>query len=175
MRHLLLTCTAALFTLAVVATAGGANQFAAGSAKTETALTIANLGEHASFDVHSVSGPGSCPASGQMVYKADASGFASGGALQFQAKLDQLVIFPPTPTRTTAFAAFQGTITSVTQGPASLVGQFVIASAADSGLPGGTGDQFALNSITPQSVSTCETPGGLHPIDQGNIVIKTTP
>jgi len=173
-RPLCLTCTAALV-FAVVTTASASNQFAAGAAKTDTALTVAGSGEHAAFSVHSVSGPLRCSASGQMVYKADASGFASGGALQFQAKLDQLVIFPATPTRTTAFAAFQGTITSVTQGPASLVGQFVIASAADSGLPGGTGDQFALNSITPQSVSTCETPGGLHPIDQGNIVIKVTP
>jgi len=97
------------------------------------------------------------------------------GALQFQAKLDEVVIFPATPTRTTAFAGCQGTITSVTQGPASLVGQFVIASAADSGMPAGTSDEFALNSITPVSVSTCETPVGFHPIDQGNIVTKVTP
>jgi hypothetical protein len=42
-------------------------------------------------------------------------------------------------------------------------------------MPGGTGDEFALLSITPHSVSTCETPGGSHPIDQGTIVIKVTP
>jgi hypothetical protein len=171
MRQLLLICTAALFTLAVVTTAGGANQFAAGSAKTETALSVADIGEHASFDVHSVSGD-VCSASGQMVYKAEASPFASGGALQIQAKLEELVVFP-FPQET--FAAFAGTITSVKQGPPSFLGQHVIFSAVDSGLAGGTGDQFALNSITPTSPSHCETPLFWHPIDQGNIVIKTTP
>src|SRR6476646_4699919 len=74
-RPLLLICMAALV-FAVVTTASASNQFAAGSAKTDTALAVAGSGEHAAFSVHSVSGPLPCPASGQMIYKADASGFA---------------------------------------------------------------------------------------------------
>jgi hypothetical protein len=176
-----LVCAAALFAFGATA-ATASRDFAAGSAKTEMGLTIANMGEHASFQVHCLKGQNctsfpNCDASGQMVYKADASPFAAGGPLAFQARIEQLQIrfLPSLPGA--HFAAFYGIITDVDEGPQSLVGFEFLVDLFDSGLAGGSGDEFLLE--TPREASpfggTCSPPIAGKVIDQGNIVIKTTP
>jgi hypothetical protein len=134
-------------------------------------------GEHASFEVHClknatcVNSTFNCEASGQMVYKAANSAYALGGPLEFRAKLSQLRIQQVSGT---AFALFYGTITNVEQGSQALVGLNFYVDIFDSGMPGGTGDQFRLEQ--PRAFTgSCSAPLPAQPIDQGNIVIKSTP
>jgi hypothetical protein len=178
MKRLILTCMAVLLPFAVLAIASAAD-FAAGSAKTETGLTVG--GEHASFQVHCLKNATcvnttlNCFASGQMVYKADVSPYASSGPLEFRAQLSQLRIQPNAPAPGSSVALFYGTITDVATGPQSLAGQNFYVDILDSGLPGGGGDQFFLEPphAFPGSCSGPLVTGKV--IDQGNIVIKSTP
>jgi hypothetical protein len=171
MRRLLLICLGAMFALAGMASARGpANEFAAGSAKTEADTVIGN--EHASFDVHNVPGT-SCEASGYIVYKTDLSPL-TGGPLEFEAKLDRLVLGSPDVPEEAGGAAFTGPIQRVKQGDPNLKGQTAVFDAFDSGLGGGTGDLFQLENILEIPPVACLLPMGGHPIDQGNIIIKAT-
>ena len=169
MRRLLLICVGAMFALAGMASARGpANEFAAGSAKTEADTVIGN--EHASFDVHNVPGT-SCEASGYIVYKTDLYP-VTGEPLEFEAKLDRLVIGTG---EEAGGAYFAGPIQRVKQGDPNLKGQYALFDAFDSGLGGGTGDLFRLENILDiPPAFPCLFPMGGHTIDQGNIIIKAT-
>jgi hypothetical protein len=114
--------------------------------------------EHGSFSVHNVAGT-SCEAKGQIVYESD--------VVSFTARLNGLTINGNR-------AYFEGRVTKAESGPVN-VGDYVGFDATDSGLPGGTGDTFLLEFLSPfpgGPVCFLPTPG--HPITQGNIVIKTT-
>ena len=154
----------------VVGAAGAresANEYAVGSAKTEIALSVASVGEQASFSARNTVG---CDATGQIVYKNTALG------LDFVAKIISLVIFVTGPDQASPF--FAAEITKVKQGHQSLVGRIARFNAFDSGLggPDGKGDQFELEEIlTDPTSSRCLFPHFGHPITQGNIVIKAEP
>jgi len=162
MRKFLATGAALMLVFAlssVAAARGPANEFAAGSAKSEAALFFGD--EHASFSAHNVPGPpGTCDATGQIVYKSDLA--------EFTAKIDELTIVG-------SGAFFGGDITKVVSG-AVAVGDTVWFDATDSGMPGGTGDTFLWEFLQPGGFpgDLCFTPIAGHPITQGNIVIKTT-
>ena len=137
---------------------GPANEFAVGSAKSET---VAILGaEHASFSAHNTTGP-RCEATGQIVYKS-----ASG---EFTAKINELTIVGNG-------AFFGGPITRVESGPWT-ERQSAYFDVTDSGMPGGTGDTFRLAHVVGTQAPgfvLCFTPLLGYPIAQGNIVINTT-
>jgi hypothetical protein len=59
-------------------------------------------------------------------------------------------------------------------GDQSAVGQYVWFDAVDSGLGGGTGDQFLLESYGGFHDPGCLPPTNGFPITQGNIIIKAT-
>ena len=147
----------ALAITSVAAARGPANEFAAGSAKTEMDIFVGN--EHASFSAHNVPGS-SCEATGQIVYESD--------FLSFTAKIDELTIIGNG-------AFFAGTVTKAVFGPAN-VGDTATFDATDSGLPGGTGDTFILDAAgaAPPEQIFCYPPITGHPITSGNVVIKTT-
>jgi hypothetical protein len=161
MRKLLVIGAALVLTLSTVAAARGpANEFAAGSAKTEVALLVGD--EHASFSAHNVPGPpGSCDATGHIVYSSDAVSFA--------AKIVELTIVGNS-------AFFGGPVTKSASAGVE-VGDSVYFNAADSRMPGGAGDLFLFEFFVPGGVADtlCLTPTLGLPITQGNIVIKTTP
>jgi hypothetical protein len=157
----LLVVGAALLSVAlstVAAARGNANEFAVGSAKTEMEASVGD--EHASFSAHSVAGT-SCEAKGQIVYRSDFAAFTT--------KIDSLTIIGNG-------AFFAGEVTKVVSGPVE-VGDAALFHAADSGMPGGTGDTFAFEGWIPGGVEgqpLCVAPAAGHLITRGNIVIKTT-
>lgn len=135
---------------------GPANEFATGSAKTDTTVFIG--GEHASFSAHNVPGPpGSCDATGHIVYKSATS--------EFTAKIVELTIIGNG-------AFFGGPVTKSVRGIVE-VGDSVYFDATDSGMPGGRGDTFLFELFLPGNPTLCFTPTVGHPITNGNVVIKT--
>jgi hypothetical protein len=143
----------------VAAARGPANEFAVGSAKSETVVILG--AEHASFSAHNTTGP-RCEATGQIVYKSEFG--------DFTAKIVELTIVENR-------AFFGGPITKVESGVWH-TGQSAYFDVTDSGMPGGMGDTFQLSHVidTPApGFVLCFTPllPG-YPIAQGNIVIKTT-
>jgi hypothetical protein len=154
MRQLLALGLTALLPLVVAGGAGGSGtQFAVGSAKSGTELTL-DL-EHASFSAHST-GDG-CEATGHIVYTAD--------EFDFTAKITMLVI-------SGSRAFFAGPITNDRRGGQE--GNYAVFNAFDSGLAGGTGDGFLFASISPVEPGCFVEPVTGHPITSGNIVIKAT-
>jgi hypothetical protein len=147
----------ALVFSSVAAARGSANEFAVGSAKSETIVILG--AEHASFSAHNTGGP-RCEATGQIEYK---SAFAD-----FTAKIVELTIVGNG-------AFFGGPITRAGSG-AARVGQSAYFHVTDSGMPGGMGDTFAfahLIDTPPPGFVLCFEPLVGAPIAQGNIVIKS--
>jgi hypothetical protein len=142
----------------VAAARGPANEFAVGSAKSETVVILG--AEHASFSVHNTGGA-RCEASGQIVYKSEFG--------DFTAKINELTIVGNG-------AFFGGPITRVESGVWHL-GQSAYFDVSDSGMPGGMGDTFRLSHVVDAREAGflfCFAPLVGNPIVQGNIVIKTT-
>jgi hypothetical protein len=162
MRKLLAISAALTLAFAVSGGAGArgpTSEFAFGSARTDTSV-VTDL-EHASFSAHSIAGPpGSCNATGHIVYK---SGF-----YDFSADIVRLVVEEAPPT---ASAFLVGEVTRVAPG-SGFVGEYAWFDAVDSRMPGGQGDQFLLESPEQES-APCFVPLAGHPITSGNIVIKT--
>ena len=141
----------------VAAARGPANEFAVGSAKSETIVILG--AEHASFSAHNTGGP-RCEATGQIEYKSE---FAD-----FTAKIVEL-------TTVGNGAFFGGPITKVASGRAT-VNQSAYFDVTDSGMPGGMGDTFRFAHLIdrpPPGFVLCFDPLVGAPIAQGNIVIKT--
>jgi hypothetical protein len=137
---------------------GPANQFAAGSAKTDVSIFVVD--EHASFSAHNT-GTG-CEATGQIVFDQP--------TLAFTAKIDVLVVLDQIVGQG---AYFGGRITKLVRGPVGVnVGDSVYFDAFDSSQPGGAGDEFMLELITPLPIPTCFEPFRGFPITAGNVVIR---
>jgi hypothetical protein len=159
MARLLVTGAALMIavTLSTVAAARGpANEFAAGSAKTEAALFVGD--EHVSFSAHNVPGPpDSCDATGHIVYKSESA--------EFRVKVVELTIIGNA-------AFFGGPVTKSASGGVE-VGDSAYFDVTDSGMPGGTGDTFIFELHVSGVVGTlCFPPVLGQPITKGNIVIK---
>ena len=154
-RYLLVS---ALGAVVVALNAGNASarptthEFAVGSARTDIDLVVVD--EHASFSAHNT-GAG-CGATGQIVFDEP--------TLAFTAKIDVLVIMGRA-------AYFGGTITKAQRGPVA-VGEAAYFDAVDSQQPGGVGDEFTLEVLSPSANSDCLHPIAGLPITRGNVVIK---
>jgi hypothetical protein len=133
---------------------GPANQFAAGSASSETSIFVVD--QHASFSAHNT-GVG-CEATGQVVFDQP--------TLAFTAKINVLVILGQG-------AYFGGPVTKAVRGPVS-VGESAYFDAVDSGQPGGVGDEFALELLFADPVPICFEPIQGIPITSGNVVIRAS-
>lgn len=172
-RFFVFSFLTALFAFLLATTASGAgpsNQFAVGSAKTDTDVLDANL-EHLSFSAHDVNyPPNPCFASGSAVYD------AGDGTMHIKVDVEQLVINPSAGT-----AYFAGPVTS----PAidsGLWAQFDVfdREALEANAPpqfdfGGfpATDAFQFDGLYPPS--PCRGPAvASNLVTSGNIVIKAT-